>query len=67
MSCYIPLESIFHTDSEKHHNPYQKMKPIKVTGGGCSKDDVIADVSKNYKTTLNEFIFVKFNREPHGY
>ena len=62
-SPHIPLESIFHADSEKHHNPYLKMKPIKVTGGGCSKNDVIADVSKNSKTTqTNSFLCTIFTQ-----
>ena len=45
VSCYIPLESIFHADSEKHHNLYLKMKQLKVIAVRCLKNDVIADVS----------------------
>ena len=41
-----------------HHNPYLKIKPIKVLRGGCQKNDVIADVTKNSTTTqTNSFLW----------
>ena len=58
------MESIYHADSEKHHSAYLKMNAIKVAGDGCWKNDVIADVSKNSKTTQTNSFFVKFNRGP---
>ena len=62
MSCYIPLESIFYALSEKYYNIYLKIKPIKDIEESCLKNDVIADVSKNSRTT-QKYLFLQHSIE----